>query len=108
MSFIDLSLRIVDIIFPIFSIVALGYCYGKVRQRSMASINHMIMDIFVPALIFSKLAQSDFNLEEYMPLALSSAGVMLVSGLALIPAVRLTRVQAKTFIPPIMFPNAAK
>jgi len=104
---LDYSLRIFDIIFPIFAIVALGYAYGKIKHSNMDSINRMIMDVFVPALVFAKLANSDFSLSEYAPLALCSVIIMLGSGLVLWPIVRKTSVQTKTFIPPMMFSNAA-
>ncbi len=104
---LDLLLRIFDIVFPIFAIVGLGYAYGKYKHSSMEAVNHMIMDIFVPALVFSKLVQSDFSLGEYLPLAIASIIIMLGSGAVLYPIVRCSSVQAKTFIPPMMFSNAA-
>ena len=104
---LDYSIRIFNIIFPIFAIVALGYCYGKIKHSNMNAINHMIMDIFVPALVFAKLTNSDFDLSEYIPLAIGSVIIMLGSGLVLLPIVKQTSVQTKTFIPPMMFPNAA-
>lgn len=104
---LDYSLRIFDIVFPIFAIVALGYVYGKVKHSNMDAVNHMIMDIFVPALVFAKLANSNFNIGEYVPLAITGVIIMLGSGLVLWPIVRQTSVQVKTFIPPMMFSNAA-
>ena len=103
----EYSLRIFDIVFPIFAIVALGYTYGKIKHSNMDAVNHMIMDVFVPALVFAKLANSDFNLGEYIPLALGSVIIMLGSGLVLWPIVKYSSVQSKTFIPPMMFSNAA-
>lgn len=103
----EYSLRIFDIVFPIFAIVALGYAYGRIKHSNMDSVNHMIMDVFVPALVFAKLANSDFSLGEYIPLALGSVIIMLGSGLVLWPIVKQTAVQTKTFIPPMMFSNAA-
>lgn len=103
----EYSLRIFDIVFPIFAIVALGYAYGKIKHSNMDAVNHMIMDVFVPALVFAKLANSDFNLGEYIPLALGSVIIMLGSGLVLWPIVKYSSVQSKTFIPPMMFSNAA-
>ena len=103
----EYSLRIFDIVFPIFAIVALGYAYGKIKYSNMDAVNHMIMDIFVPALVFAKLANSEFSLGDYIPLALGSIIIMLGSGLILWPIVRQSAIQTKTFIPPMMFSNAA-
>lgn len=103
----SLALRIFDIVFPIFAIVALGYAYGKYKHSNMEAVNHMIMDVFVPALVFAKLVHSDFSLGEYVPLAIASVVIMLGSGLILWPIISQTSVQGKTFIPPMMFSNAA-
>ena len=103
----EYSLRIFDIVFPIFAIVALGYAYGKIKHSNMDAVNHMIMDVFVPALVFAKLANSDFNLGEYIPLALGSVIIMLGSVLVLWPIVKYSSVLSKNFIPPMMFSNAA-
>jgi predicted permease len=65
------------------------------------------MDVFVPALVFAKLVGSDFGLGDYIPLVLGSLAVILGSGALLWPIVSRTPVQAKTFVPPMMFSNAA-
>lgn len=104
---LDLSLRIFEIVFPIFAIVLLGFGYGKLKHTSMESVNHLIMDVFVPALVFSKLAHSNFDLGEYIPLAIAGAIIMLGSGAVLYPIIARTSIKAKTFLPPMMFPNAA-
>ena len=103
----ELSLRIFDIVFPIFAIVLLGFAYGKAKHSSMETVNHLIMDVFVPALVFAKLVNSDFGLSDYLPLVIGSLAVMLGSGALLWPIVARTSVQTKTFVPPMMFSNAA-
>ena len=46
----DLIYRIVAIIFPILSIVILGYIYARYRKDSnMSSGNRINMDVFTPA-----------------------------------------------------------
>ena len=56
----DLLYRIVAIIFPVFSIVAIGYLYARYRQETdMASGNRINMDIFTPALIFDYMSASE-------------------------------------------------
>lgn len=104
---LELGLRIFDIVFPIFIIVALGYIYARKKPGNMETVNHLIMDVFVPALVFAKLVQSDFTIGEYLPLAIGSVIVMLGSGALLYPAVKYFGVEPKTFLPPMMFSNAA-
>ena len=99
-------LRIVAIIFPIFAIVAVGYAYARVKKPNMAFANQLNMDVFVPALVFATLAGKPFDLASYQPLALGALAVVLGSGLLAWPLARLMKVEAKTFVPPMMFNNS--
>ena len=103
----DLVYRIVAIIFPLFSIVALGYLYARFRRDTdMTSANRLNMDVFVPALIFDTLSASDYALSDYLLLTIGGAVVVLGSGLIAWPAARLLGYQWKTFVPPMMFNNS--
>jgi hypothetical protein len=103
----DLVYRIIAIIFPVFSIVAIGYLYARYRRDTdMSSGNRINMDIFIPALIFDTLSASDYALTDYLLLTLGGAVVVLGSGLVAWPVARLMGYQWKTFVPPMMFNNS--
>ena len=103
----DLIYRIVAIIFPVFSIVAIGYLYARFRRDTdMSAGNRLNMDIFIPALIFDTLSSSDYALADYLLLTLGGAVVVLGSGLVAWPVARLMGYQWKTFVPPMMFNNS--
>ncbi len=72
----------------------------------MSFANQLNMDVFVPALIFHVLSSESFDLRTHQDLALGGVAVVLGSGLLVWPLVSLARIQAKTFIPPMMFNNA--
>jgi malate permease and related proteins len=97
--------RIIEIVLPIFVIVVVGAVYGRYRRPEMEVANRVNLDVFVPALVFSALSKQTFNLA-HAQLALGGATVILGSGLAALPLTRLTSIQSKTFIPPMMFRNA--
>ena len=98
-------LRIVAVIFPVFAVVALGYWYGRVKKPDMRFANQLNMEIFVPALVFSALASKSFDIESYWLLAVGGAIVVLGSGLLAWPIGRLLGIDAKIFVPPMMFNN---
>jgi predicted permease len=103
----ELIYRIVAIIFPVFSIVAIGYLYARYRRETdMSSGNHINMDVFIPALIFDTLSASDYALSDYLVLSLGGAVVVLGSGIIAWPVARLMGYQWKTFVPPMMFNNS--
>jgi predicted permease len=102
----DLIYRIVAIIFPILSIVILGYIYARYRKDTdMSSGNRINMDVFTPALIFDAMSQSNYAVADYGYLTLAGLTVVLGSGLLAWPVARIMGYQWKTFVPPMMFNN---
>ncbi|MGD8419248.1 MAG: AEC family transporter [Gammaproteobacteria bacterium] len=106
MSQADLIYRIIAIIFPVFSIVAVGYLYMRFRKDTdMSSGNRINMDIFTPALIFDYMSSSDYALADYALLSFGCLCVVLGSGLIAWPVARYLGYQWKTLVPPMMFNN---
>lgn len=99
-------LRILAIIFPLFAIIFAGWLYGRRKRPDMGFANQLNMDVFVPALVFATLAGKSFDLLTYQALAIGGLLVVLGSGLASWPLARFAGVQAKTFVPPMMFNNS--
>lgn len=97
--------KIFTIVFPLITIVGLGYAYARRINTDMSITNKINIDIFVPALIFSVLSDKSFNLLQFQTLAIAGAATVLGSGLLLWPACRLLSVSPKTFLPPMMFSN---
>jgi len=102
----QLLLRIVEILLPIFAIVAAGFFYARKHRPEMAVANRLNMDVFLPALIFGTLAGKSLVLPDYGSLALAGLFVILLPGLLAWPAARLLGMQPKTFVPPMMFNNS--
>lgn len=97
--------QILSILFPIVAIVAIGYGFARLRALDLASINHLNMALFNPALLFSVLSGGSFNLGEYQQLALAGILIVLGSGLLVLPLIQWLNIEVKTFIPSIMFMN---
>ncbi len=98
-------LTLANIILPVFLIIAVGAFYSYQFKPDIRWVNKLNMDVFIPALIFSVLSSSDFQLINYLHLALGVVVVVLGSGLILWPLVKPLKVSAKTFLPPMMFNN---
>jgi predicted permease len=97
--------RILGIILPVFSIVAVGYVWARRTRPDMTMVNRISMNVLAPALIFSALSSKSFDIGAYQRLMIGSVGVVLGSGLLAWPIARLLRVDARTFVPPMMFNN---
>jgi predicted permease len=98
--------QLINIVFPIFAIVLLGFFYGRRHSPDMAAANKLNIDVFVPALIFDVLTGKNFDLGAFQSLSIAGIGVVLGSALLAWPVARLMRYQVKTFVPPMMFNNS--
>jgi predicted permease len=102
----DILLRIIEITFPIFSIVAIGLFCGKKFNPDMSAANRLNMDVFVPALIFSVMVGQSVDVREYIPLIIAASFVVIGSGLLIWPIAKIYGYDLKTIAPPVMFNNA--
>ncbi len=97
--------RIVGIILPVFSIIALGWLYARRAKPDLAWVNRINITVLAPALIFSALASKDFDITANVPLIAGSIGVVLGSGLLAWPFAKLLHQDYRTWVPPMMFNN---
>jgi predicted permease len=97
--------RLIGIILPVFSVIVLGYFYARRAKPDMTWVNRINMDVLAPALIFSALANKDFDLAANGVLILGAIGVVAGSGLLAWPFTKLLHEDPRTFVPPMMFNN---
>jgi len=98
-------IRIVSILFPLFSLTALGYFVGKRVRPDLSHANKLNMDVFVPALVFGALANKEFRIADFGSLTVATLVVVIGSGLVGLMLAHYSRVAPKTFVPPMMFNN---
>lgn len=98
-------LRILSIVFPVFAIVLVGWAYGRRRGVEMAGSNQINMDIFIPALVFSALADQSFELAGHQNLALGALLMILGSGLIGWMIANFCGISPKVLVPSMMFNN---
>jgi predicted permease len=99
-------IRIVEVIFPVFAVIALGYGYGRLKKPDMTFANQLNMQVFVPAIIFAALSSKSFEVERYGVLAVGAFIVIMGSGVIGWPLARLLGAEHKTVLPPLMFNNS--
>ena len=98
-------MKIIEILFPVFSLVLVGYLYGRRYRPNLQAVNQLMLYIFVPALVFDVMSREDFRVMEYQWLALAGLVVVLGSGLLALPVARLFRYPVRAFLPTMMFNN---
>lgn len=99
--------QIITIVSPLFIIAAVGYFYGSRVRPEMRITNQLIMDVFVPALIFHVMIQDDFYPSQYINLMGAGALLMFGSGVIAFLVSKLAGFSWRAFVPPAMFSNWA-
>lgn len=100
-------LRIIAIVFPVFAIVLVGWFYGRGRTVEMATANQTNLDVFIPALVFSALADRSFELAGHQAFAIGAFFMMLGCGAIGWLVARFSGIPAKVLVPTTMFSNSA-
>lgn len=99
--------QVFSIVAPLFIIVAVGYVYGTWVNPEMGIANRLIMDVFMPALIFSVMIQEDFYPTQYLTLILGGALIMFGSGVLAFGLAKVAGWTPRSIIPTAMFSNWA-
>lgn len=98
-------IRVLSIVFPVFMIVMAGWGYGRRHQPDMVAANRLNMEVFIPALVFGALSDGHYDLRAEWAPAAAMAAMVLGSGLLALPIARITGIEPKTLVPPMMFNN---
>ena len=99
--------QVFSIVAPLFIIAAIGYFYGSRVRPEMRITNQLIMDVFMPALIFHVMIQDDFYPSQYLNLVAAGILLMLLSGVAAFFLSKAVGFSWRAFTPPAMFSNWA-
>jgi predicted permease len=101
--------RIIAIIVPVFGVIAVGYAYARWRGERVrpeaASLNGITLNVLAPLLCFTAFASREFELAQHTSLMAAGAIVVVGSGVLAWPIARLAGMDARTFVPPMMFNN---
>lgn len=99
--------QVLNIIAPLFIVIAVGYFYGARVRPEMRITNQLVLDVFVPALIFHVMVQDSFYPSQYVWLVLAGSLLMLASGVFAFVFARFMGYKSRALVPPAMFSNWA-
>ena len=97
--------RLLEIILPVFMIVAVGYVYARRQRPDMSSFNRIALEVCTPMLTYSALASRSFEIERHLPLLAGGALLILGAGLLAWPLAWLAKQSPRTLVPVVMFNN---
>ncbi len=98
--------KIIEILFPVFVIVLIGFFYSKKVKIDTDSINKINLDIFIPLLIFYSISAKLPNISVLGYFSLGAVIVVFGSGLILYPFIKWMKIDINSFLPAMMFNNS--
>lgn len=97
--------RIIEILFPMFTVVLAGYICARRTSINMGPINRLNLDYFSPALVFASLVNMPLGSKQVNLISASLIAVIL-PGLLMWLLCRIYRLELKVWVPPHMFRNS--
>jgi len=98
--------RLLEIVFPIFAVVCVGYLLGRYRRAELGEANRLNLAVFVPALVFVSLAGKPIDLGQLARLSVAAAVLIGFLGVLAWGASKLLAIDPRTLVPPMMFNNS--
>ena len=97
--------KIVSITLPIFTLVLVGFLYGRRVKPDLGGANKLIVDIALPVLIFTSLSSKLFDPLAALLFTAASIALILLSGLIAWPLAKFSGATVQAFLPCAMFTN---
>jgi len=100
-------LHVLSIVFPVFSIIGLGYIFARFRRISLEPFIDVLLYLTIPALVISSLAKKELVPGELLIISIAACGVVFGTGLMSFIYLRVTnRGELRGFYLPTMFMNS--
>lgn len=99
--------KILSIVFPVFSVIALGYAFARFKKIDLNSVIELLLFLTIPALVISSLLKKELILHEVGLIFIASAVVVTGVGAITYSYLRLTNQrELRGFYLPTMFMNS--
>jgi predicted permease len=100
-------LRLFSIIAPVFACAAVGYLWARMgRAFDTPFVTRLIMNVGAPCLIVSSFAQADLDRAALANVGLAMLLVLVMVGAAAWTAIRLLRLEVRTYFNSLTFHNS--
>jgi len=99
-------MNILQIVIPIFLIIALGAFLSKIKKLNLDHLVFIIMYITAPALIISSLQKSNIQIKEFISMTIYTALIVLSLWLISTVVLKLLKTKQKGIQLPMMFGNS--
>jgi predicted permease len=103
---VNLALTVLEITAPVFILAAIGFAWVKAGfEYRVEFVTRLAMTLSVPCLIFTALMKTEIDPQALTTLSLASVAAYGAVSLGAWLLVKLTRLDVRTFLAPIIFGN---
>src|SRR3989338_10028010 len=100
-------LKVLSIVFPVFSIIGIGFIFARFKKISLEPIIEVLMYLTIPSLVISSLAKKPLVMAEVTAVSFAACGVVFGTGIISFLYLRLiNRKELRGFYLPTMFMNS--
>ena len=97
---------VLEIVFPVFSIIALGYLLGRVKSIDIPTLSEIVVNVTNPCLIFISIARRDIAPSEWLVMGGAAAAIVLGTGVMMWGYQQARGMKMRGLFLPAMFMNA--
>ncbi len=100
------ALRILEIVFPVVALFALGFIYGKWRKLDPKVLAEIVLFLLAPAVMFDALARQTIDYRQLTQAVGISLTIHIVPGAVAWLIQKTAGIRSRTFVPCVMIMNA--
>lgn len=98
-------MKVIEVVFPVFSIVLLGYLLARARQIHIPTLSEMAVNVTSPCLIFISISSKKIVASEWLVMGGGAVVVVLGTGLMMLAYQRASGIRMRGLYLPTMFMN---
>jgi predicted permease len=100
------GVTVFEVVFPVFSIVALGYLLARTKRMDIPTISEIMVHVSSPCLILSSIAKREIVMSEWLVMGGAAVAVVLGAGCLMWLYQRIRGVRMRGLYLPAMFMNS--
>lgn len=98
-------MTVIEVVFPVFSIVALGYLLARNKAIDIPTISEIVVSVTSPCLVFISIAKREIVPSEWLVMGGGACVVVLGTGVMMLIYQRASSVNMRGLYMPVMFMN---
>ena len=100
------AMTVIELVFPVFSIIALGYLLGRIKSVDIPTLSEIVVNVTNPCLIFISIARMDIVPSEWLVMGSAAVAIVLGTGVMMWVYQRVSGVRMRGLFLPAMFMNS--